>query len=167
MRSYRKEKTIIGIVYLLSFFLLYKFVPKDKTRHAAVAFLFKQALTWLFGLIVVEKKLIDYPYCPIFKKAYKGSFSFEYFFYPVLCVLFNIHYPAKSSIVIKALYHLSHTSFITGIEVLTEKYTKLIRYKKWKWYYSFTSIWFVNYLSHVFYQWFFRDIFMKRNSVGE
>jgi hypothetical protein len=62
----RKEKTIIVSPYIISVFLLLKFVPKDKIRRATIPFLFKQAITFLFGLPVVEKNLIEYPYRPFF-----------------------------------------------------------------------------------------------------
>lgn len=158
MAFYRKEKTIIVSAYILSAFMLFKFVPKDKVRHATVIFLFKQVITWLFGLLVVEKKLIDYPYRMFFKRTYKASFCFEYFFYPVFSVLFNLYYPEKRNIVIKSLYNFLHTSLITSLEILIVKYTKLIRYKKWTWYWSFITIFYANYLSHVFYKWFFKEI---------
>jgi hypothetical protein len=157
MTSYRKEKNILFFAYILSALLLFKFVPKDKIRHASVIFLFKQVITWLFGLLVVEKNLIEYPFRLFFKRTYKASFCFEYFFYPVFSVLFNLYYPDKRNIVIKALYNFSHTSLITGIEVLIVKYTRLIRYKRWNWYWSFITMFAANHLSHVYYMWIFKD----------
>lgn len=157
MFSYRKEKIIIISSYIISALLLFNFVPKDKIRHATIPFLFTQVITWLFGLLVVEKNLIEYPYRLFFKKTYKASFCFEYFFYPVFCVLFNLYYPKKRNIWIKSLYYFLYTSLITGLEVLIVKYTKLIRYKKWAWYWSFITMWFSNYLSHRFYKWFFNN----------
>ncbi|WP_338448629.1 CBO0543 family protein [Niallia oryzisoli] len=157
MASYQKEKNIIISIYILNALLLFKFVPKDKIRHATVIFLFKQVITWFFGLLVVEKKLIEYPYRPFFKKTYKASFCFEYFFYPVLSILFNLYYPEKRNALIKTLYQFIHASMITALEVLILKYSKLIRYKNWKWYWSFMTIWFSNYLSHRFYKWFIKE----------
>lgn len=157
MASYRKEKSIIISIYILNAFLLFKFVPKDKIRNASVIFLFKQAITWLFGLLVVEKKLIVYPYRPFFRKTYKASFCFEYFFYPVLGVLFSLYYPEKRHALFKTLYHFIYASIITALEILILKYSKLIRYRNWKWYWSFMTIWLTNYLSHSFYKWFFKN----------
>lgn len=156
--AYRKERIVIASAYAISAFLLLRFVPRNKIKHAIVPFLFKQALTWLLGLLVTEKNLIQYPYRPFFKKTYKASFCFEYFFYPALCVLFNLYYPEKRNRMIKVLYQFIHTSVLVGLEVLIVKYTKLIRYKNWTWYWSFTTLWFTYYLSHVFYKWFFKGI---------
>ena len=62
-----KEKIIIFSAYIGTTFLLFKFVPKNKIRHALIPFLFKQVITWFFGLLVVEKKLISYPYRPFLR----------------------------------------------------------------------------------------------------
>ncbi|MED3550079.1 hypothetical protein P4449_06445 [Cytobacillus praedii] len=78
--AYKKEKTIIVSALTVTFFLIVRFVPKDKIREAQLIFLFKQVLTWLFGLIVVEMGLIKYPYRLFFKKASKSSFSLSTLF---------------------------------------------------------------------------------------
>lgn len=155
--AYRKERMIIASAYALSAFLLLNFVPKNKIRYAVVPFLFKQVITWFFGLLVVEKKLIEYPYRPFFNKTYKASFCFEYIFYPTICVLFNLYYPEKRSVSVKILYCVMYSSLLTSVEVLFVKYTKLIRYKKWHWYWSFITLCITNYTSHVFYKWFFKN----------
>src|SRR3954464_586527 len=98
--------------------LLIKFVPRNRIREAWVIFSFKQFMTWLFGLMVVEKNLISYPSRLFFKKATRSSFTFEYFVYPALCILFNLYYPQKKSKKVKLLYHFAHTSFITILETI-------------------------------------------------
>ncbi|WP_343065378.1 CBO0543 family protein [Bacillus benzoevorans] len=129
--------------------LLFAFVPKNQIRHGSVAFLYKQMVTLLFGLIVVEKGLIRYPVRD-FKKVYKGSFSFEYFIYPSICAIFNLHYPENSSKLVKLLYNSFYSGILTLGEVLIKRYTKLIEYKKWKWYWSFLTIGITNYSSRLF-----------------
>jgi hypothetical protein len=164
MANYRREKIVISSAYVIMAFLLFRFVPKEKIRHAQVAFLFKQVITWLFGLLVVEKNLIEYPYRPFFKKANKGSFCFEYFIYPSLSSLFNLYYPVKSNYLVKIFYFFSHSALITIFEIWALKYTKLIRYKNWTWYWSFITIWISYYFSHAFYKWFFKDKSINRES---
>lgn len=93
--KYKKEKIIEGFVLALSLIILFKLIPKKKSRTAVLAFLFKLVITWLFGLLVVEKDAINYPVRLFFKKTYKGSFTFEYIGYPALCALFNSYYPEK------------------------------------------------------------------------
>ncbi|WP_338036561.1 CBO0543 family protein [Metabacillus crassostreae] len=126
-------------------------------KEAQVSFLFKQVMTWLFGLIVAEKKLISYPYRLFFKKANKASFTFEYFVYPALCSLFNLYFPEKKNNFFKILYYCFHTSTITVFEVIAEKYTNLINYKKWSWHLSFITNWCTYFLTRIYFKWFFND----------
>ena len=156
MKRNKLEKNIELSAWIITSLLLIKFVPRHKIREATVAFLFKQLITWLFGLIVVEKNLIKYPFRLFFKKSNKASFTFEYYVYPAICALFNLHYPENRSYFIKSFYHLFYTSIITIFEVFSVKYTKLIKYKNWTWYYTYITLWLTFYLSRIFHRWFFK-----------
>ena len=156
MKRNKTEKTIEVSACIISVLLLIKFVPKPRIREASVAFLFKQLITWLFGLIVVEKNLIKYPFHIFFKKTSRSSFTFEYFVYPSICVLFNLYYPEKKSYFVKIIYHFSYTSIITMFEMFAVKYTKLIKYTNWTWYYTSITLWLTFYLSRIYQKWFFK-----------
>ncbi len=151
------EKSIELSVWVVTALLLIKFVPRKRIREAIVIYLFKQSVTFLFGVLVVEKNLISYPSRLFFQKTNKSSFTFEFFVYPALCTLFNLYFPEKRHRVIKLLYYFLHTSIITGLEVIAVKYTNLIKYTKWAWYWSFITLWFTYYLSRLYYRWFFKD----------
>ncbi|MBP2239905.1 hypothetical protein J2Z40_000458 [Cytobacillus eiseniae] len=150
------EKKIELSAWVVTTLLLFIFVPKNRIREASVSFLVKHIITWLFGLLVVERGLISYPSRLFFKKASKTSFTFEYFVYPALCSLFNLHYPEKRNYYIKTLYYAIHTSIIIVFEIYAVKYTKLIKYKKWSWYWSFSTIWLTYFVSRIFHRWFFK-----------
>ncbi|WP_078379745.1 CBO0543 family protein [Sutcliffiella halmapala] len=152
----KAEKTIEVSSWIVMAFLLIRYVPKNKIREASVAFLFKQLITWLFGLAVVETGLIKYPSRLFFKHATKSSFTFEYFVYPGLCVLFNLYYPEKRNLLVKALYYTFHAGIITFFELIAVNFTQLIRYPKWTWYWSFLTMWSSNYLSRLFFRWFYK-----------
>ncbi|WP_138416691.1 CBO0543 family protein [Aquibacillus sediminis] len=159
-----RNKGILLIIWTITACLLVILVPKSKVRHAVVAFLFKQAITWLFGLLVSEKGLIKYP-VRFFKKANKSSFSFEYFIYPSMCVVFNLYYPTYKHRAVKLLYYVCHAGFITISEILAMRYTNLIKYVKWKWYWSFITISMTYYSSHLFYRWFFKKVQVVNDKV--
>jgi hypothetical protein len=129
-----------------------------KIRHGLLAFVYKQAITLLFGLVVAEKGLIKYPVRE-FKKAYKGSFSFGCFLYPSLCAIFNFYYPENRSRLSQFLYINSHAALLTLVEVVVERYTNLIKYVKWKWYWSYLTMVLTYYSSRLFYRWFFKEEF--------
>ena len=141
--------------------LLMRYVPRNRIREAWVIFTFKQFMTWLFGLMVVEKKFIRYPHRLLFKKATKSSFTFEYFVYPALCVLFILHYPKNKRNANKIIYYAGYTSLITFFEWIALKYTKLIRYRNWSLLRSFVTVWITYYFSELFHRWFFKDRSLK------
>ncbi|WP_257008174.1 CBO0543 family protein [Bacillus sp. FJAT-45350] len=153
--SKRRDKVILSFSWISMALLLLLFVPKEKQRQAHLAFLFKQLLTWLFGLVVVEKGLIRYP-LRIFKKANKTSFTFEYFVYPALCAFFIIYYPHRKNLLVKSVYHLISPTLITLFEYFLVKFTKLIEYKKWRRYWSFLTISIVDLIAYFYVLWFFK-----------
>ena len=158
------EKIIETSSWLVMTILLLKFVPRNRIREAWVIFSFKQFMTWLFGLLVVEKKLIRYPHRLFFKKATRSSFTFEYFVYPALCVLFTLFFPVNRRMIFKFLHYFTYTSLITFFELIALKYTKLIKYKNWDWYWTFTTIWLTFYFSQCFHEWFFKDRSLREKS---
>lgn len=153
---HRKEKFIETASWVVMVLLLIKYVPRNRLREANIAFLFKQVITWLFGLMVTEYRLIKYPYRMFFRKFTKSSFTFEYFVYPALCVLFNLYYPDKKNYLYKAFHYFWHTGIITLLELYALKYTRLIVYKRWTWYWTFVTVWISYYISRVYYKWFTR-----------
>ncbi|MFC5734244.1 CBO0543 family protein [Cytobacillus gottheilii] len=162
--KHKLDKTVEISAWIVMSILLMIFVPKNRIREAHVSFLFKQTITWLFGLLVVEKGLISYPYRLFFKKANKSSFTFEYFVYPALCSLFNLHYPEKRNKLYKFCYYTLYSASITVFEAIAIKYTNLIRYKKWSWYWSFITMWFTFYLSRLYHRWVFK---LKQENENE
>ncbi|SMQ86932.1 hypothetical protein SAMN05444673_7014 [Bacillus sp. OV166] len=150
------DKAIEISAWIITSLLLIKFVPRKRIREAIFPFLFKQLITWLFGLIVVEKNLISYPKRLFFKKSNKSSFTFEYFVYPALSSLFILYFPENKSNIVKTLYYCFHTSILTIFELFAVKYTNLIRYKKWTGYWSFITMWICYYLERIFQRWFFK-----------
>jgi hypothetical protein len=138
--------TIIGLLYL---------VPRNKIREAHVIFLFKQVITWISGLLVVEFHLIEYP-VRVFKIATTTSFTFEYFVYPALCVIFNLHFPEKKGWIARTSWYIFFPTWMTIIEVLLEKYTNLIDYLLWTWYYTWLTLLITFFITRKYYLWFYR-----------
>ena len=149
------EYILLALSWAISIALLLIFIPRNKVREAHVVFFFKQLLTWLFGLVIAEYDLIEYP-VRIFKSATTASFTFEYFVYPAICALFNINYPENRVWLKKALHYFYYTSGITAIEMILEKYTLLIDYVNWTWFWTWLTLLATFLLSRLYYTWFFR-----------
>lgn len=149
----RIEWWLLLSVYLVATGILF-FIPKNKIRLAVVAFLFKQVITFLMGLVTVELDLLEYP-VRLFTSINRTSFTYEYYAFPVTCAAFNIWYPNGQSTLIQIGYYVGFCTVLTIIEVIFEKYTLLIKYINWEWYITWVTICLSFYLTRLFCIWFF------------
>ena len=149
--------TIIVGEWIITIALLFKFIPRNKFKKATLAFLFNQVITWLFGLLVVELRLIKYPVRLLFTYASKTSFTFEYFVYPSICGIFNVYYPTKKNFVGQFMYYFYYCTSMTILEVIFEKYTDILKYIHWTWYITWITLFFTFYVTRKFYVWFFKS----------
>jgi hypothetical protein len=148
------EVTILAISWILTIVMLIVFVPKQKFREAQVIFLFKQLITWPFGLTVVQLKLIEYPVRE-FSYAQRASFTFEFFIYPAICVVFNMLYPEGKSKIRQFMHFFYFCTAMTVFEVLCEKYTNVINYLHWNWSITWITLFITFFITRKYYLWFF------------
>jgi len=158
-----RDLMILVVAWIITIIMLILFIPKDKLREAQLVFLFKLLITWFIGLLVVEFRLIEYP-VEFFKYATKTSFTFEYFIYPAICAVFNMHYPVNKSILKQFMHYFYFCSAMTILEVLCERYTNIITYLHWTWYITWITLCITFYLSRQYYLWFFR---LKESTTEE
>ncbi len=149
------EYVILSFSCIILLLLLLFYVPKNKVREAWVIFLFKQVMTWILGLVIVEYRLLSYP-VRFFPYSTKTSFTFEYFAYPAICVFFNLYYPVQKNFFKIIIHYFTYSSAITLFEVILEKYTQIIKYTGWAWYWTWLSILITSYITRKYYKWFFR-----------
>lgn len=133
--------------------MLVVFVPRNRVREAHVIFFFKQLLTWIFGLLVAEYSLIEYPQ-RFFSQATRASFTFEFFVYPAICVVFNLYYPSHGWFRI-INHYIFYCTAITVFEVILERNTDLITYIHWEWYWTWLTLFITFLVSRLYYTWFF------------
>ncbi|WP_159883802.1 CBO0543 family protein [Paenibacillus puerhi] len=143
-------------VWATSAALLLFAVPRDKRRVGQAAFLFKQMITWVTGLYVVEKGWLEYP-VRFFADVNRASFTFEYFAFPAVCAVFNSRYPSTRSILYQIGYAIAYSTVITIVESIleTSKSLHVIQYHQWKWYWTWLSLLITLMLSRLFCMWFF------------
>ncbi|CAM3832752.1 CBO0543 family protein [Marinicrinis lubricantis] len=155
----RIEWIILCIVWIVTAGLLFT-IPKNKRRVALVAFLFKQAITWVIGLAVVQYGFITYP-VRLFAEVNHASFTYEFFVYPAICGIFNAFYPNSKSAIYKIVYYSMYCTVLTIPEVWLEKHTELIKYKHWNGYVTWISLFITFFMSRWFCKWFFRGLLWK------
>lgn len=148
-------KNILYFVWFITTLSLCFFIPKSKIRLALQAFLFSQALTWPLGLLVVDRGLIQYPIL-FFENANKTSFTFEYFFYPIVCAYFIVYFPNTKNLAIRAMYYIIFCSILTATELFLLHNTELIRYIHWYAYWTWISLFVIFHVTRKLCLWFFK-----------
>ncbi|MFB9324706.1 CBO0543 family protein [Paenibacillus aurantiacus] len=151
------DTVILYGVWILTTILLIVFINRTNWIQAQISFLFMQVPSWLFGSLVVQGGLIEYP-VGFLKIAYRASFTFEFFVFPAVSAIFNTYFPRKKHWVIKTLYILGIPGLMTAGEVYLEKHTELIKYLHWAWYWSYLTMTATLLLSYGYYLWFFRKV---------
>jgi hypothetical protein len=151
------EKVILISVWLITIGLLF-LIPKAKKRLAIVAFLFKELITWPTGLLVVQYGLITYPIRLFFAETNRASFTYEFFVYPVMCSLFNVFYPNDRSKLYQFFYYCAYCTGLTIPESLLERYTHLIHYIHWSWFWTWITLLLTFAATRFFCVWFFKGL---------
>ncbi|GAA3331800.1 hypothetical protein GCM10020331_089800 [Ectobacillus funiculus] len=111
------ETKIEIVSWVITIVLLYIFVPKHKYREAHVSFLFMQALTWVFGAVVVELHLIAYPVRFFSLCFFDQASHLNIFIFPAVSVLFNVHFPKEGTYLKNIIYPCFFPSILTISEV--------------------------------------------------
>jgi hypothetical protein len=147
--------------FLIGFSLIciiapFKLVPSEKVRDACVLFLFLQVITWPAGLFAVEMGWIDYPtqLLPQANEYNRTSFSFEFFLFPIVAIIFSLYYPNDIKWKGGLVYYFVFAGFFTFMEVLLERYTSLVKYHEWKWYWTLLTVIISLFFNHRYYLWF-------------
>lgn len=131
------EKLLLLALFLIGSALLFFSLKKPLFKDWILIFLMSAYLSTFFGVLVVEEKMLQYP-IRILSKYFDTNLLYEYFLFPVVCIYFyqTTYHSRYISIALQcALY----TTALTIIEVLFERYTKLIEYHTWTWMHTFIS----------------------------
>lgn len=139
---------------LVALFLLIFAVDWRYFRDWIVVFLYKCLLDSVWGSAVVNIKLLEYPY-RLFPRYYDTSILFDWWVFPILCVLYN-QVTRERGLWPIFYYAVLFSVGMTAIEYPLEKYTQLIKYINWSWFTTFYTLT-ITFLSSrafiAFYRW--------------
>ncbi|NHC40596.1 hypothetical protein G6549_11485 [Bacillus sp. MM2020_1] len=148
-----KEILILIFSWLISIFLLLKYIPKESKRTAHITFLFVSAITWIYEYIQLLIGLVEFPFRE-FNVATKMSFSLYYLVYPTFGVFFITLYPIEKKKLRIFIHFFVFAIAIATYSFFIEKYSSLIFFKKWNWFASFCSSLIILYIVKKFVFWF-------------
>ncbi|MDN3019163.1 hypothetical protein PH210_23605 [Paenibacillus sp. BSR1-1] len=152
---------LLWVIGLLASML---FVPKNRLRRFLIAFMICQTFTWLSAVLLVYFDRISYPIRE-FPKATHLLLALNYFFFPLICGFYSIYEP-KRNYKVRLLYL---SVWVTGVVViikLLEKYTHLLKFQHYTWYWSWLNFFWMFAVSNLLYRWFFKDKAMFQNDKG-
>jgi len=133
------QKKLLRIVLGVGLLLIPFAFKREKLKDWLLIFFLKGYISSFLDQIIVKKKQISYP-VRFMSKYFDSSLLFDYLLFPLLCVFYN-RTSEKSNLHSIFLQSFIYTTPITVLEVILEKKTNLIRYKKnWNWLITYSTL---------------------------
>lgn len=152
--SFTPEQIIMAASAAATALLLVFAVDWRHFRDWVAVYFFKTTLDFVWGSIVVERNLLDYP-VRLLPQYFDTCLLFEIWVFPVLCILYNQVTRTRGPAAAVG-FALLFSAGIAALEYPLEKYTLLIRYISWTPFTSFYTLAITFLLSRVFmafYRW--------------
>ncbi|CAM3832732.1 CBO0543 family protein [Marinicrinis lubricantis] len=141
--------------------------PKQHLRKLLFTMLLCQALTWVTTLIHVYYGLLSFPVRE-FPKATDLLVTTEYFFYPLICGYYVVYEPSRH-VGARMAYLALWVTGLTTIDIVIERYTDLIEYIHYSWYWTWIVFFGLFAITNISCQQFFksRALFRGEKEVTE
>ena len=133
------QKKLLRIVLGVGLLLIPFAFKREKLKDWLLIFFLKGYISSFLDQIIVKKKRISYP-VRFMSKYFDSSLLFDYLLFPLLCVFYN-RTSEKSNLHSIFLQSFIYSTPMTVLEVILEKKTNLIRYKKnWNWLITYLTL---------------------------
>jgi hypothetical protein len=133
------QKKLLRIVLGVGLLLIPFAFKREKLKDWLLIFFLKGYIASLLDQIIVKKKHISYP-VRFMSKYFDSSILFDYLLFPLLCVFYN-RTSEKSNLTSIFLQSFIYSTPMTVLEVILEKKTNLIKYKKnWNWLITYVTL---------------------------
>lgn len=133
------QKQLLKIFLGVGILLLPFAFKREKIKDWFLVFFIKGYISSFIANIVVRNNQISFP-IRFMPKFFDISIIFDYLLFPLLCVFYNR--TSLTSKPVSILFQsLLYSTPMTLIEVLLERYTDLIKYKrKWNWIITYITL---------------------------
>ena len=133
------QKKLLRIVLGVGLLLIPFAFKREKLKDWLLIFFLKGYIASLLDQIIVKKKHVSYP-VRFMSKYFDSSILFDYLLFPLLCVFYN-RTSEKSNLNSIFLQPFIYSTPMTVLEVILEKNTNLIKYKKkWNWLITYVTL---------------------------
>ncbi|WP_396265821.1 CBO0543 family protein [Halobacillus shinanisalinarum] len=154
------EIIILWFLHILGVVVFIFSLRKPPRKDWLIMFFISAYLAIILGVLVVEGHLITYPVS--LYKHFQSSVLFEFLLFPVLCTYYyqTSYFTGVFGMVWQAGVY---SGVLTIVEFCLERYTELIKYLQWDWYYTFISV----FLFMLSVRFIMELINYKARSIGE
>ncbi|MBU3569989.1 hypothetical protein IUK39_07380 [Priestia aryabhattai] len=122
----KKEIIILIFSWIVVIGLYLWEIPAPLKGKAQIAFLFGQAIAWIYVFLSVYFKRVKFPFRE-FPYATNLSFSLHYLIYPAFVMFFEVTYPSPNSRT-RVILHYALFIFITNLYAFfIGHYTELVK----------------------------------------
>ena len=133
------QKKLLRIVLGIGLLLIPFAFKREKLKDWLLIFFLKGYIASLLDQIIVKKKHVSYP-VRFMSKYFDSSILFDYLLFPLLCVFYN-RTSEKSNLNSIFLQAFTYSTPMTVLEMILEKKTNLIKYKKnWNWLITYVTL---------------------------
>jgi hypothetical protein len=133
------QKKLLRIILGVGLLLIPFAFKREKLKDWLLIFFLKGYISSFLDQIIVKKKRISYP-VRFMSKYFDSNLLFDYLLFPLLCVFYN-RTSEKSNLHSIFLQSFIYSTPMTVLEVILEKKTNLIRYKKnWNWLITYSTL---------------------------
>ena len=133
------QKKLLRIILGVGLLLIPFAFKREKLKDWLLIFFLKGYISSFLDQIIVKKKHVAYP-VRFMSKYFDSSILFDYLLFPILCVFYN-RTSEKSNLHSIFLQPFIYSTPMTVLEVILEKKTNLIRYKKkWNWLITYSTL---------------------------
>ncbi|MGJ9386164.1 CBO0543 family protein [Salipaludibacillus sp. CF4.18] len=158
------QKNILRIVLVLGFLQLPFAFKREKLKDWLLVFFLKGYISSFIASVVVKNKNITFP-IRFMPKYFDISVVFDYLLFPLLCVFFN-----RTTLTSKPtqcfFQSLCYSLPMTIIEIILERYTDLINYKKnWNWIITYSTL-VITFLSVRVFMSLIRKLNIEKEETG-
>lgn len=133
------QKILLKIIFSIGLVSVPFAFKRKNLKEWLLIFFLKGYISSFIDQVIVKNKNISYP-IRFMPKYFQLSILFDYLLFPLLCVFYN-RTSMKSKLSSIILQPLIYSMPMTILEVILERYTHLIHYrKKWNWIITYSTL---------------------------
>jgi hypothetical protein len=132
------EQIMLWVLFFIGLLLFFFSLRKPPIKDWILMFMLSANITTFIGVFVERKNLLSYP-VRFLSGYFDTNILYEYLWFPVVCIYFyqTTYQTSYRGIIGQGFVY---SGVLTGLEVVVERYTDLLKYSTWTWLHTFISV---------------------------